>query len=189
MQVSIKTKNLRVRPNEEEMIRKKVERLSRYLDQLSEAEVVLGSEKNSRGPDRRVVQLTVRANGALLRAEEEHEELLSAFDAAVNKMERRIQRFKGRWSSRRKGVPGLAEAVAPSAEDVESEDAGDELEPPRPIVRTKRFQVRPMTREDAVEQMELLGHDFFVFWDADTKHMGVLYRRDDGDYGLIEPAR
>src|SRR4051812_7542904 len=122
MQLNIKTKNVRVQPNEEAMIRKKVERLTRYLDQLSNAEVILSTEKNSRGPERRVAQLTVRANGSLLRAEEEDAELLAAFDAALSKIERRITRFKGRYERRRKGGRASDDGAAAQANGAAEED-------------------------------------------------------------------
>jgi putative sigma-54 modulation protein len=109
----------------------------------------------------------------------------AALDAALAKVERRIERFRGRRERNKKGRSSLGEALVPPAPEVEPE----EEEPAAPaIVRTKRFVVQPMEREDAVEQMELLGHSFFVYMDAETKHMSVLYRRQDGNYGLLEPV-
>ncbi len=188
MQVNIKSKNLRVKPADEALMRKKVERLARYLEQLSDAEVIVGEEKTKTGPERTVVQLTVRANGTLLRAEEEDSELLSAFDAAIGKIERRIERFKGRARRRKGAMPtSIAVVAAPNGAEPAAEDGDEAEEEQRPIVRTKQFTVRPMSHEDAVEQMELLGHNFFVFFDPDTKRMSVLYRRNDGDYGVLQP--
>ncbi len=191
MQIALKTKNRKLTDAEEDLIRKKVGRLPRYLDNLSDAEVIVGEEHTRRGADQQVVQLTVRANGTLLRAEERDGEMPAALDMAIDKIERRIERFKGRHGHIKKGRTALGEAV--SATQAGANGAGpalaeEEVEAPTyPIVRTKEFPVHPMQREDAVEQMEMLGHDFFVFWDADTKRMAVLYRRQDGDYGLLEP--
>jgi putative sigma-54 modulation protein len=185
MQISVKTKNRKLSAAEEDMIRKKVGRLPRYLDNLSDAEIIVASEKTHRGVDKQVVQLTVRANGTLLRAEESDPEMQTALDAALDKVERRIARYKGRYENKRRGASRLGTALAPPDEEEAEED--EESTPSRPIVRTKRFVVQPMAKEDAVEQMELLGHSFFVFFDADTKRMGVLYRRQAGDYGVLEP--
>ena len=127
----------------------------------------------------------MRANGTLLRAEERDDDMQAALDLALDKLQRRIERFKGR-NHAKKGRTHLGAALAPDSV-VESAEEDAEAPPIRPIVRTKRFPMQPMQREDAVEQMELLGHSFFVFWDADTKHMSVLYRRSDGNYGLLEP--
>ncbi|HMA36490.1 MAG TPA: ribosome-associated translation inhibitor RaiA [Chloroflexia bacterium] len=184
MQISLKTKNRKLTSSEEELVRKKVARLPRFLDHLSDAEVIISTEHTHRGEDKQIVQLTIRANGTLLRAEEHDAEMQTALDAALDKVERRIARYKGRYERKRKGQPSLGEAMAPVAVEEETDEAAP---PPRPVVRTKRFTVQPMQKEDAVEQMELLGHSFFVFFDADTKHMGVLYRRQDGNYGVLEP--
>jgi putative sigma-54 modulation protein len=186
MQIALKAKNRKLTDTEEELIRKKVSRLPRYLDQITEAEVIIGEERPRRGLDKQVVQLTVRANGTLLRAEESDAEMQDALDAALAKVERRIERFRGRRERNKKGRSSLGEALVPPAPEVEPEE--DETADVRAIVRTKRFVVQPMEREDAVEQMELLGHSFFVYMDAETKHMSVLYRRQDGNYGLLEPV-
>jgi len=185
MQIALKAKNRKLSETEEDLIRKKVSRLPRYLDQITEAEVIVGQERPRRGADKQVVQLTVRANGTLLRAEESDPEMQAALDAALAKVERRIERFRGRRERNKKGRSSLGEALVPPAPEGESEDEDTAA---RAIVRTKRFVVQPMEREDAVEQMELLGHSFFVYMDAETKHMSVLYRRQDGNYGLLEPV-
>jgi ribosome hibernation promoting factor len=185
MQIALKAKNRKLSETEEDLIRKKVSRLPRYLDQITEAEVIIGQERPRRGADQQVVQLTVRANGTLLRAEESDPEMQAALDAALAKVERRIERFRGRRERNKKGRSSLGEALVPPAPEGESEDEDTAA---RAIVRTKRFVVQPMEREDAAEQMELLGHSFFVYMDAETKHMSVLYRRQDGNYGLLEPV-
>src|SRR4051812_37780137 len=155
MQVTLKSKNRKLTPAEDETIRRKLDRLPRYLEQISEAEVIVGSERPHRGGDQGVVQLTVRANGTLLRAEEKDPDWAKALDLALDKMERRIQRYKSRFDHK-KGRVRIAEVMAP---EVEEEDEG-EAAPDRLVVHTKRFPVLPMTAEDAVEQMELLGHSF-----------------------------
>ncbi len=189
MQITLKSKHRKLNPAEDETIRKKLARLPRFLDQISEAELIVGTEQPHRGPDQQVVQITVRANGTLLRAEERDVELQTAVDAALDKVERRIERYKGRYERKRKGAARLATVMADEAAVAAPDDEDEETEaaPVHPVVRTKRFPVPPMTQDDAVEQMELLGHNFFIFRDADTTNLGVLYRRQDGTYGVLEP--
>ncbi len=181
MQIAVKTKNRKISPAEEDLIRKKLARLPRHLEHLTDVEVIVSAEHPHRGPDQQVVQLTVRASGTLLRAEEHGDEMLTALEAAVDKLDRRIERFKARYTQKKGRTPLGTAMSEPVAEPAEASV------PARPVVRTKRFVVQPMETEEAVEQMELLGHDFFVFWDANSKRMGVLYRRQDGDYGVLEP--
>ena len=185
MQLTVRTKDRKLTPAEDEHIRKKVNRLSRHLENVTDAEIVVTQERSKRG-ELQTVQLTLRANSVLLRAEESDLELFNALDAALDNIDRRIERFKGRHARRRKShsnrdaLPVVLNGAAD--DEVEEEEAA-----PRPIVRTKRFTVQPMTKEDAVEQMELLDHPFFVYWDAEDKQFAVLYRRHDGTYGVLEP--
>jgi putative sigma-54 modulation protein len=132
--------------------------------------------------NRQVAQITLRhVRGTILRAEERTTDIFAAVDAVVDKMYRQIERYKGK--RRRRGdiqeeeLGGYETAV----ELEESEFATGRL------VRRKQFSVEPMHEEEAIEQMELLGHDFYVFFNADTEAVNVVYRRRDGDYGLLEP--
>jgi len=184
MQIALKTKNCKLTSGDEELIRKKVGRLPRFLDHMTDAEVIVESERLRRGADRQIVQLTIRANGTLLRAEESDPELQAALDAAINKVERRIERYRGRRERNKKGRTPLGEAVSPPPE---AEEEGEDGAVPQGVVRTKRFVAPPMQQEDAIEQMELLGHSFFVFFDPESKGMAVLYRRHDGSYGVLQP--
>jgi putative sigma-54 modulation protein len=186
MQLTLRTKNRKLSNQEEELIRKKIDRL-RHLDQVSEAEVIVSHERSKRG-DLQTVQLTLNARGALLRAEESDAELNNALDAALAKIDTRLERYKGRRVRRRNSssVRTTVPVVLDGTEaDSEEDEADDELT--RPVVRTKRFTVQPMTKEEAVEQMELLGHSFFIYWDADDKLYAVVYRRQSGDYGVLQP--
>jgi putative sigma-54 modulation protein len=188
MQLTLRTKNRKLSPREEELIRKKIDRL-RHLDQVSDAEVVVSQERNKRG-DMQIIQLTLHAHGALLRSEESDTELNNALDAALAKIDTRLERYKGRWVRRRKShsdrdtLPVVLDGVEATDDEGDEED---DLEAARPVVRTKRFAVQPMTKEEAVEQMELLGHSFFIYWDADDKLYAVVYRRHSGDYGVLQP--
>jgi len=171
----IQGKNIEVTDRLREYVEKKVGKLDRYLPTITEARMELSVEGTKSAKDRQVAQLTVRSKGTLLRAEERTADMFASIDAIVDKMYRQIVRYKGKCYGRGRG-PG----EVPPVEEFEEE-------PPRRIVRTKRFQVAPMDEEEAIEQMELLGHDFFVFFNVNTDGINVIYRRKDGDYGLLEP--
>ncbi|MFQ5814665.1 MAG: ribosome hibernation-promoting factor, HPF/YfiA family [Anaerolineae bacterium] len=175
MQLIIQGKNMEVTDRLREYVEKKVGKLDRYLPTITEARMELSVESTKSAKDRQVAQLTVRSKGTFLRAEERTADMFASIDAIVDKMYRQIVRYKGKRYGRGHG-PG----EMPPVEEFEEEER------PR-IVRTKRFQVSPMDEEEAVEQMELLGHDFFVFFNINTNEVNVLYRRKDGNYGLIEP--
>lgn len=175
MQLIIQGKNMEVTDRLQEYIEKKVGKLDRYLPTITEARIELSVEGAKSAKDRQVAQLTVRSKGTFLRAEERTADMFASIDAIVDKMYRQIVRYKGKRYGRGRG-PG----EMPPVEEFEEE------EPPR-IVRTKRFQVAPMDEEEAIEQMELLGHDFFIFFNVDANGLNVIYRRKDGDYGLLEP--
>ncbi len=175
MQLIIQGKNMEVTDRLQEYIEQKVGKLDRYLPTITEARIELSVEGAKSAKDRQVAQLTVRSKGTFLRAEERTADMFASIDAIVDKMYRQIVRYKGKRYGRGRG-PG----EMPPVEEFEEE------EPPR-IVRTKRFQVAPMDEEEAIEQMELLGHDFFVFFNVDANGLNVIYRRKDGNYGLLEP--
>lgn len=159
----------------------RVSKLDKYLDVLEEATVDLTHAPSVRSADdRQVVQLTVRGKGVLLRAEERSADMFTSVDAVLDKISRQIERYKGkRWRARGDGRT-MGELLAENGEQPEEED-GDL------IVRRKRFQMMPMSEEEAIEQMALLGHEnFFVFLNQTTSEVNVLYRRRDGSYGLIE---
>jgi putative sigma-54 modulation protein len=176
MQLIVQGKNIEITDRLREYAEKKVGKLDRYLPTITEARMELSVEGAKSAKDRQVAQLTVRTRGTLLRAEERSADMFASIDAIVDKMYRQIVRYKGKRYGRGRG-PGETPPVA----EFEEEEAL-----PR-IVRTKRFQVVPMDEEEAIEQMELLGHDFFVFFNVNTSEINVLYRRKDGNYGLIEP--
>lgn len=169
-----------------EYIEKKVSRLDKFLPGVTEARVDVAEAKSARSAtDRQVAQLTVVTRGVVLRAEEHSDDMFAAVDAVLDKMQRQMERYKGkRWHNRTNGVGAEALAVAEEvAEAVELDD-----EPPGVIARRKRFTVAPMNEEEALEQMQLVGHNnFFVFYNADANRINVLYRRKDGTFGLIDP--
>ncbi len=180
MDLSIKGKNLEVTDRLQDYVEKKVGKLDRYLPSISEAWVELSMEETKAAQDRQVCQVTVRSNGTILRAEERSDDIFASIDAVLDKMYRQIARYKGKRKNRWRGANAPLE---PLPVDLEEEL---EEEPSR-IVRFKRFPMVPMGPEEAVEQMELLGHDFFVFYNAEEGQINVLYRRKGGDYGVIQP--
>ncbi len=175
--------NARVR----EYVEKKVPRLLRYLSGVQSIRVDLAYHEAARNANQRAkAQITLRGKRLILRAEEYADDLFTALDKAMDKMQRRIDRVKGRRWRRGPEREALAEDVRAAWIQAE-EEAQAEPEQPR-IVRRKRFELVPMDEAEAIEQMELLGHDcFFIFYNANTSKINVLYKRRDGTYGIIEP--
>jgi putative sigma-54 modulation protein len=180
MELIIKGKGVEVTDRLEDYLEKKIGKLDRYLPGITEAWVELSVEGTKAAQDRQVCQVTVRANGTILRAEERSEDMFTSIDAVLDKMYRQIARYKGKRKNRWRGVSTPVEPLPLMAEEEYEEE-------PSNIVRFKRFAMIPMNPEEAVEQMELLGHDFFVFYNADEGQINVLYRRKDGNYGVIQP--
>lgn len=177
MDIQVNARNLEITPRLRQYVEKKVSKLDRYLPGLSEMRVDLAVENTRSADQRQVAQLTAWVGGTVLRAEERTNDLFAAIDAAVDKMRRQISRFKERRQERwQRGAEMGGEVEA-------GEEAAEEGE----IVRIKRFDMVPMTPEEAIEQMELLGHQFFVFLNAEEGEINVVYRRRDGNYGLIMP--
>ena len=175
MQIVIKGRNVGVNTAIEAYLESKVDRLQRHLGQPAAEAVVELFQNQSKSAGQKVgVQVTVAVSGALLRAEEHAADFFSAIDIVADALDRQIARYKGKLYDRHK-----AGSAAIRSEAVET----------LPIAKTKRFAAATMDREDAIEQMELLGHDFFVFVNAATDGLEVLYRRKQGDYGVLVPER
>jgi putative sigma-54 modulation protein len=173
--------NVEVSETAEAYIEKKVGKLVRYLPTLDGGKVEISREGTKLPEQRFTVQVTLESRGTLIRAQEKSKDMRAAIDKVVDVLSKRIERYKGKlYDKKSKGV-SLARQGAPLEEE--------EAEAPKRVVKTKHFLVKPMPIDEAVSQMELLGHDFFLFIDADTERFHLLYRRDDGNYGLIEPER
>jgi len=174
MELTITGKNLEVSDWLYEFVERKINRLDRYLPGIEEARIELSVENTRNANQRQRAQLTLRRGGIILRSEERSADMFAAVNAALDKMQRQIDRYKGkRWERK---APRELEPIEVAEEEAE----------PR-IVRAKRFSMLPMTPDEAVEQMELLGHDFFIFFNTEGDGINVLYRRKDGDYGLLQP--
>jgi len=176
--------NMRLTDSTREYVEKKAAKLERYLQEIDEVRVELSHVKSARSAqDRQVAQITVHGKGFLLRSEERGDDIHAAFDAALDKMQRQVDRYKGKHYHGR----GDGRSAAEVAEEELPVDETGELLPL--IGRRKKFIVLPMNEDEAIEQMRLLGHDnFFIFFNAEQNSFQVLYRRRNGTYGLIEPV-
>ena len=181
-EVEIYGRNLDITERIQGYVEKKATKLDRYINNLDEIRVDLAYVKSARSAtDRQVAQITLRGKGFILRAEERADDIFTAFDSALSKMQRRIERFKGKHFRGRGDGKSVADLVAEKIEE-QTEDSAPE------IVRRKHFLLHQMDEAEAIEQMSLLGHeDFFVFFNANTNSINVLYKRRDGKFGLIEP--
>jgi len=191
MEIVVRGRNVSVSERVEEYAEKKIGKLERYLPIIDEARLELSQEETRSAQHRMIAQLTVRSRGKILRAEERDQDLFAAIDLVAEKMQRQITRFKDRLYSRGQ-VRGADTVRVPEEIELALEaeaSAEAEVEPVGSIVRVKTFEVTPMNPEEAIEQMELLGHDFFVFYNSDVDGLNVLYRRRTGDYGLLQPER
>ena len=178
MKFVVQSKGIEVTDHLHDYIEKKLGRLDRYLSTITEARVELSAEKTRSSQDRQVVQVTIRANRVILRAEERTGDIFTSVDMVMDKIKRQIDRYKSKRRDKSRNVP---------VEDMLIEESPEIGEEQGSIVRVKRFQVTPMTPEEAIDQMELLGHDFFVFYNVDEGVLNVVYSRRDGNYGLLQP--
>ena len=187
MQVVVKGKNMDVTEKLRQFVVGKMSRLERLLPDVAEAEVELSNLKTKSLDSRYVVEVTLKAGGALLRGEQASADVYSAMDAALDKIDRQVDRFKTRRQVvKGKAASAKAMAVAEEIESgIEPEEEGEEEE--GRLVRVKRFPMRPMDVQEALTEMQLLGHDFYVFFNLENNQVNVVYRRRDGNFGLIEP--
>ncbi len=183
LKVDVYTRSMEVTERINDYVTKKVARLDRFLPDIEETRVDLAFNKSARNAaDRHVAQITLRGKGYTLRAEEGSDDLFTAIDASLEKIQRQIERFKGkRARGRGDGTPASEVAAMEAAAEAEPEEQAV-------IARRKKFTLVPMDETEAIEQMNLLGQEhFFVFYNANTNAVNVLYRRRDGTFGLIEP--
>ncbi|HIX42918.1 sigma-54 modulation protein [Kurthia sp. 3B1D] len=181
---NIRGENIEVTPAIREYVESKISKLERYfnndMDATANVNLKIYNDKRTK------VEVTIPMKRLTLRAEERNDDLYAGVDAIVDKLERQIRKHKTKVNRKfrdREGV-GLYFATAPATETGAPavEEAEDELQ----IVRTKQFSLKPMDDEEAILQMNLLGHDFYIFTDAETDETNIVYRRKDGKYGLIE---
>ena len=187
MRLQIKGRNLSVKPDIEEYAHEKLGKLERFLPDTTQVELELSVEKNRSIAENQVAEATIWTKGPILRARESSTDMRAAIDLMSDKLERQVKRYKDKRKRKRgqRAQPAPGEAL-PVDSDLVASDEPDEDEPV--IVKTKQFAVKPMTAAEALLQLELIGHDFFMFRNVDSNEVNVLYRRRDGNYGLIEPT-
>ena len=174
---TVRGKNIEITPSLREYVEKRVGKILKYFDKVDEITVLLTVSKG-----RHIVEVTVPVQGGvLLRGEEATMDMYTSIDLVVEKLERQIRKQKTKLERRFREGGFKAEAIE-QGPIPDTRDDGEEYE----IVRTKRFTVQPMDVQEAIMQMNLLNHSFFVFRDAQTDEVDVVYRRSDGKYGLIE---
>jgi putative sigma-54 modulation protein len=172
--------NVEVSETLEAYVEKKIGKLGRYLPTIGEVKVEISREGAKLPEQRFTVQVTLDSRGVLIRAQEKSKDIRTAIDKIVDVLSKRIERYKGKLYDKGRGISFARQGAAIEAEEIEA---------PQRVVKSKRFLVKPMPVDEAISQMELLGHDFFLFIDADTERLNLLYRREDGNYGLIEPEQ
>jgi putative sigma-54 modulation protein len=185
MQIVFSGKNLEVTQSLRDYAELKLRKLVRFFDHVQEARVTQSITRNQH-----TLEVTLIIDGTLIRAEERSPDMYTSIDLVVDKLERSLARVKERHlSNTRESLDGQKPAERVALEDgfnlPEPEDGAEEEGPM--IVRTKRFAIKPMDPEEAALEMELIGHDFYVFRNAENNTVNVIYRRRDGNYGLIEP--
>lgn len=179
MDIKVIAKNITVEDAIREYCEKKLNRLGKHLVNITSIKMELTGENSKARPDLFVAQATININGILLRGEHKDRDLKTAVDAVTDIMERQIDKYKKRYTVNKSKVH---ESIR-----VSGEPAIDDGEENKPVVKIKKFKVKPMKVEHAIDQMELLGHDFFLFVNDDDNSVNVVYRRKDGYYGLIQP--
>ncbi|HEX6680589.1 MAG TPA: ribosome-associated translation inhibitor RaiA [Gaiellaceae bacterium] len=173
MQLRVKGRGVEVTDALRSYAEKRLGRLERQLPD-SQVELQLSAENNPSIKDSHVAEATIRTKGPVLRARESSHDMRASIDQLVDKLERQVTRYREKRGRRRRASRQAPDEGIPMPEEPQ-------------IVRTKQFSVKPMTAEEAVLQLELVGHDFFVFRDADSDEVNIVYRRRQGGYGLIEP--
>jgi putative sigma-54 modulation protein len=185
LDVTIRSRHVELPESLKAAAHEKVTRLARFLDGMDHAEILFSEERNPRISEKEVCEVTMAGHGHLVRAKAAAPDQFAAVDRVVDKLEHQIEKLKGKLLGRshpRRHGP-VDSALTNQSGSVEEDELDDgELK----IVKTKRFPIKPMTPEEAVLQMELLGHDFYFFTNAETQQAAVVYRRNDGYVGLIE---
>lgn len=205
MQVIVKGRNTHVPPDLKELATRKLEKVERFLEKIISLEIEFSEEHNPRIADKHTVEVILTTKAHVLRAHASGPDPTTAVDGVLDKLEAQVKRLKGKFVRRGSRTSRAMRAVlrAPRSigeetdnhnarngrnhpiESSEGLEAGEGDEPR--ITRVTRFTVKPMTAEEAVLQMETLGHDFYLFVNAESEQAGVVYRRRDGSFGLIEP--
>lgn len=178
MNITVKAKNTVVTDPLKDYIEKRFSKLEKYFTEQLQGTVTLIVEK-----DLHRVEATIPINNYLLRAEEQTKDMYASIDNIVDKLERQIRKYKTRVNRKGKNQTFIDDLPPSTVADEDISEWDDKA------IKVKRFTVKPMDEEEAILQMELIGHDFFVFLNADVNEVNVVYKRHDGRYGLIQPER
>jgi putative sigma-54 modulation protein len=178
MRLQVKGRNVEVSESIRNYAEAKLGKLDRLVNDPTRVELELAVEKNPSIAANHVAEATVWTKGPVLRARESSSDMKASIDQLVDKLERQVKRYRQKRRSPRRHARADGGAEAPRATTSQGEPM---------IVKTKQFAVKPMSPEEAVLQLELVGHDFFVFRNSESDEVNVVYRRRDGGYGLIEP--
>lgn len=182
MSVIVKGKNIEITNALKKYAEEKVNHVKKHFNEIIKTEIELIVEKNPSITNNQTVEVTLFTKGPLIRAKESSTDMYASIDQVVAKLERQIDRFKGKTYKSQVHPLNSAELLPP-------EESGEGEEQSPQIVKTKQVPMKPMSPEEAVMQMELLGHDFFVFINAETEETNVVYRRKNNTFGLIEPVQ
>lgn len=174
MKYIVSGKNIEVTAALKEKVTKKLGKLEKFFKTEAEAHVTMSVQKN-----RHIVEITIRFNGAVMRAEVANDDMYAAIDKAIDVIERQIRRNKTRLSKK------LREGAFKEGNFNVSTEVDEEYD--FKVVRSKRFPIKPMPVEEAILQMNLIGHEFYMFTNSETNQVNVVYKRTNGNYGLIEP--
>ncbi|AET70869.1 ribosome-associated protein Y (PSrp-1) [Desulfosporosinus orientis DSM 765] len=174
MNINIRGKHIELTDALKEYVMKRVGKLAKYSDEFMDVQVTLLVER-----DRHRVEVTAPLNGIILRGEEETEDMYSSIDMVVEKLERQIDKYRTRINKR------MRSKVLKDHDPKQPAEGHEELR--EEIVRNKKFSAKPMSVQEAIMQMNLIGHSFFVFTNAESQEMNVVYVRNNGDYGLLQP--
>lgn len=185
MNLQVKGRNIAVTEALHSYAEEKLEKLGKHLNSATTMELELFCEKNPSIADNQVAEATIFTKGPVIRAKGTSSDMYASIDLVADKLNRQVKKFRSKLTSHNAHVRG---SLSPEALEMPlpEPDEADEADGPT-IVKTKQFGIKPMAPEEAVLQLELIGHDFFVFRNADSNDTNVLYRRRDGNYGLIEP--
>ena len=189
MKLVIQGKNIEITDAIHEYVYQKIEKAISHFQHLAlEVDVHLSVARNPRITPKQIVEVTIYANGAVIRAEEGSDSLYASIDLVANKITRQLRKFKEKRQDKTQALPktGVVVEERPVLGDLIA-DRAPEL--PAEVVRTKYFAMPPMTVEEALEQLELVGHDFYMFHNAETGEINVVYERNHGGYGLLQPRQ
>lgn len=173
MQINITGKNVSISQAMQDYVEKKISKLSRFFDQISHAEVVFKGEDRKDARKSHIVEVTLDVNGTIIKASEENQDFRACIDLVIDKLESQLKKYREKLIERGRRGPSIREILT------EKEESKSK------VVKVKKFGLKPMDIEEAILQMEMLGHDFFLYLDAETNKIALLYKRKDGNYGLI----